>query len=107
MLGEGAYGKVFEATRQGSDEVCAVKVMNKEFLKGKQDDGLKYAKREIEALKKMSHPNIVRVLDLCEDKEDIFITMELVVGGNLLQLLQDRYAQENPLTEPEASNIVS
>ena len=83
-LGEGGYGTVYEATRKGSDEVCAVKVMNKEYLQGKQDNGLKYAKREIEALEKMSHPNIVRVLDLCEDKEDIFITMELVAGGNLL-----------------------
>ena len=88
---------MYEATFKESDEVCACKVMNKQFLENKSDKGLLMAKREIEALEQMAHPNIVRVLDLCEDNCDFFIVMELVADGNLLELMQDRL--ENPLSE--------
>ena len=83
-LGSGGYGTVYEAKNKVADEICAVKVMNKKMLAEKKDDGMKFVKREIEALEKMAHPNIVRVLDLCEDEEDICIVMELITNGNLL-----------------------
>ena len=36
---------------------------------------------------KLDHPHIVRVLDLCEDKKNIYIAMEIIEHGNLLEAL--------------------
>ena len=38
---------------------------------------------EIETLDKYDHPNIVRVLDFCEDKGYIYIVFELMQNGDL------------------------
>ena len=37
--------------------------------------------REIEILKKLDHPNIVKVVDFFEDKSHMFIITELCTGG--------------------------
>ena len=39
--------------------------------------------QELEALDKYDHPNIVRVLDFCEDADMIYIVFELVQTGDL------------------------
>ena len=68
--------------------------MNKKKIQETKKDGMKFVKRELDALEKMKHPNIVRVLDLCEDDNDICIVMELMNDGNLLEFLQDRFVQK-------------
>lgn len=44
---------------------------------------------EIEILKTVDHPNIVKLFDIFEDQENYFLIMELMTGGevNLLQYL--------------------
>ena len=46
--------------------------------------------KELDALDKLEHPHIVRVLDLCEDKENIYIVLELMQYGTLTKVL-DKY----------------
>ena len=55
---------------------------------------------------KLEHPHIVRVLDLCEDDKEIYITLELLKHGNLLEALTKIRKKKIPFTERHAANII-
>ena len=38
---------------------------------------------EIEILKQVDHPNIVKLIDVYEDQESYFLVMELMTGGEV------------------------
>lgn len=56
-------------------------------------------KNEIDILKKLDHPHIVRAIETFEHKNQIFIVMELCEGGDL-------YSRD-PYTEEETARVVS
>ena len=56
-------------------------------------------KNEVEILKKMDHPNIVRAMETYNYKHQIYIVMELCSGGDL-------YTRD-PYSEEEAANITA
>lgn len=47
-------------------------------------------RREIEILKMCQHPNIIRLLDLFENQDYIYIVMENLSGGDLFSYLEKR-----------------
>ena len=47
-------------------------------------------RREIEILKMCQHPNIIRLLDIFENEECIYIVMEYLSGGDLFTYLEKR-----------------
>jgi len=53
-------------------------------------EDLELLKREIEILKICQHPNIIRMLDIFENQEYIYIVMELLKGGDLYSYLDTR-----------------
>jgi serine/threonine protein kinase len=57
---------------------------------------------EIQALRSLQHPNIIRLYDVYISPNHIFIVMELMEGGELF----DYVVQKGTLTEEEASRIV-
>lgn len=57
---------------------------------------------EIEALKKLRHPNIIHLNDVYITKTKIYLVMELMSGGELF----DYVVQKGTLTEEEASTII-
>ena len=63
---------------------------------------LELQKREIEVLKLCQHPNIIRLLDVFESPEKIFIVLEYLEGGDLFTYMQNR--QFN-ISEERASDI--
>ena len=85
-LGEGAFGAVNEAWHVKAEVPCAIKTISKLKLKEhKVYNDLMM--QELEALDKLEHPHIVRVLDLCEDVNNIYIVLELMRHGTLTQVL--------------------
>ncbi|CBH09395.1 protein kinase, putative [Trypanosoma brucei gambiense DAL972] len=89
-LGGGAFGAVFEATMDDLNGRCAVKVM---CLRGnKRDNGARNngkgvrmpeVVREIEVMRMLNHPNLVRYLFCNWDGKCVSIFMELCPGGTL------------------------
>jgi len=77
----------------------AVKVMSKKEM-SVQDVELQ--KREIEILKMCQHPHIIRLLDIFENHEKIYIVMELLKGGDLFTYLEKRNFE---LTERRAKQL--
>jgi len=84
-LGRGGMGAVYEAT-DGVGERVAVKVLASHLA---DDAGLrKRFDAEIETLKSLRHPGIVRLLAFGEEDDQPYFAMELVPGQSLEQLLR-------------------
>jgi len=80
-LGRGAMGVVFRALQKPLQRMVAVKVMLGSFtLTQRQIDRFQ---REARAAAKLSHPNIVAVLTVGEERGVRFFAMEYVQGSNL------------------------
>lgn len=65
-LGSGQFGTVYRAQYLKADEPVALKVISKEKLGAKQAY-VNLMKDELKVLEAITHPYVVRVLDLCED----------------------------------------
>jgi serine/threonine-protein kinase len=90
-LGRGGMGAVYLARREGGSpelpERAAVKVLAPQLH---SDSGfLARFQREIEVLGKLSHPNIVRLLEAGEQDGRQFYAMEYVEGPSLEMLLAE------------------
>ena len=86
QIGSGSYGTVFQAINKKSGEQCAVKVIHKEHKSEKQ--WYKMMRSELTMLKELNHPNLVRVFELCEDKNYIYEVAELVQHGDLFNMIE-------------------
>ncbi len=79
-------GAVYKARQRGLDRLVALKVLPPEIS---QEPGFaeRFA-REARALARLSHPNIVTVIDLGQSGPLYYFLMEFVDGVNLRQMLQ-------------------
>jgi tRNA A-37 threonylcarbamoyl transferase component Bud32 len=85
-IGEGAFGEVYMADFIGpSSEVqVAVKTMREEVSR---EARIKFMK-EARLMRKLQHPNIVKILGVAVHEHPIMIVIELCVGGSLLNHLR-------------------
>ncbi|KAF8811906.1 Pkinase-domain-containing protein [Phlegmacium glaucopus] len=92
-LGEGEFGKVKLGLHIRWGEEVAVKLIRR----GNVDGTVRMSKveREIEVLKTLKHPNIVRLYDVIETDKYIGIILEYASGGELFDhILAHRYLRE-------------
>lgn len=80
-LGQGGMGAVFAAVDTETGNEVAVKVLAPALA---AEEGFRARfEAEIESLKKLRHPNIVRLLGYGEEQGSMFYAMELVRGSSL------------------------
>jgi serine/threonine protein kinase len=82
-LGSGGMSTVYLARDQTLDRDVAVKVMHREM--SEQADQLERFRQEARAVAKLSHPNVVAVIDAGEDGGHPYIVFEYVEGETLKQ----------------------
>lgn len=81
-LGKGNFAKVKCAIDVETGQSYAVKILDKQkVFKYKIAD---HIKREIRTLKLIRHPHVVRLYEVLANKEKIYIVLEFVAGGELL-----------------------
>ena len=83
-LGEGAFGVVGKCENLHSGAIRAVKMLSKKNIT-KED--LKATANEIQIVKNLDHPNIVKMYEEFEDKKYLYIVTELISGGELFDEL--------------------
>ncbi|MCH9681243.1 MAG: serine/threonine-protein kinase [Deltaproteobacteria bacterium] len=88
-LGEGGMGVVYAAYDEQLDRRIAVKVLGPWVVADRR--GRSRLLREAKALARLSHPNIVRVHEVGEVGDDVFVAMEYVDGLSL-----DRWMEGPP-----------
>lgn len=85
-IGRGANSKVKKAKHRQTNEKVAIKIIQKKKMNQKDINDVY---QEIEILKTLDHPNIVKLIDFFEDDKCIYIVMELMQGGSLLQEIEN------------------
>ncbi len=101
-IGQGGMGRVWRAADEILDRQVAVKEMRIDDLDA-EDSGTRRERtlREARATARIDHPNVVRVYDVVDEGERLWIVMELVAGRSLERIL----AQEGPLSTCETARI--
>jgi hypothetical protein len=99
-LGNGKFGLVRLGIHKETYRRVAVKIMNKREM---SNQDLELVKTEIDILKICQHPNIIRLFDIFENNEFIYIIMEFCSGGDLFSYIEKRGFR---LSEPRAAELI-
>ncbi len=83
-IGHGGMGQVFRAYHKGLRATFAVKTLRQDLIR--ERDFVRFC-REIEILKTIDHPNIVRVVDVSDDPKRPGFAMEFCSQGSVGSLL--------------------
>jgi len=73
---------------KNTQQKVAVKIIKKLNMTEKQIERTRY---EIETLKICQHSNIMRLYDIFENSDYIYLVLEYLSGGNLLQYLNEKH----------------
>jgi serine/threonine protein kinase/Leucine-rich repeat (LRR) protein len=99
-LGEGGMGAVYKALHTELDKIVALKILPSDRLQDRS--AVDRFKREMKAIGKLEHPNLVRAMDAGEDAGTHYLVMELIDGVDLAALVKQR----GPLPVAEACEII-
>lgn len=83
-IGDGTYGSVLQATNAKGDLV-AIKKMKKKYTSWEECMKL----REVQSLKKLNHPNIVKLREVIRENDELFFVFEFL-DQNIYQMTKDR-----------------
>eukprot|EP01121_Diplochlamys_sp_Union-15-3_P020598 TRINITY_DN8061_c0_g1_i1.p1 TRINITY_DN8061_c0_g1~~TRINITY_DN8061_c0_g1_i1.p1 ORF type:complete len:373 (+),score=90.70 TRINITY_DN8061_c0_g1_i1:3-1121(+) len=100
-IGRGGFSIVVEAVSKKSGtagEKYAVKIIEKSMI---QDD-IKLLRREVDIMKRVDHKNILKLHEIYESDDKVYIVMELVNGSELF----DRIVDKGYYTEKNAINVI-
>lgn len=106
-IGRGMYGKVKLVFNTEDQVHYAMKIMSKSILKrrrvigrNKVTDSWENVKREIAIMKKLDHPNVVRLSEVIDDDENdkLFLVMDYVEHGSVMK----GTVENEPLGEEKA-----
>ena len=96
-IGTGTFSKVKLGINKYTKEKVAIKLLEKSKITEKED--LKRINREISIIKKLSHPNIIKINEIFENEKYYYIIMDYCSKGELF----DYIVKKTKLTEDESS----
>ncbi|XP_072016476.1 muscle, skeletal receptor tyrosine protein kinase-like [Amphiura filiformis] len=91
-IGEGAFGRVFQATtprliREEEKTVVAIKMLKADAERETCD----YFNREAEIISRFNHPNIIQLLGICFVGKPLCLILEYMGQGDLQEFLQSHH----------------
>ena len=103
LIGSGAFGKVrLYVDRDSKSFKYAIKTIKKNIFKRHSIESIK---REVDILRSLDHPNIVKYFETYEDECYLHIVMEYIAGDNLFRVLTDQKGFK--FTERAISKIIT
>ncbi|XP_078508805.1 serine/threonine-protein kinase 36 isoform X2 [Lissotriton helveticus] len=103
MVGEGSFGRVYKGRRKQSGQVVALKFIPKV---GRLEKELKNLVREIDIMRGLRHPNIIRMLDSFETDKEVVVVTDYA-EGELFQILEDDGSLPEEQVQDIACQLVS
>lgn len=85
-LGSGNFGTVRRARHTATDELFAVKIVDKSVLHYSTTGDMDI-RREMSILRALDHPNIIRLHDVMETSARYYLVMDLAAAGDFYDLL--------------------
>eukprot|EP00850_Spirogloea_muscicola_P004955 SM000022S07169 [mRNA] locus=s22:363507:366304:+ [translate_table: standard] len=105
VVGQGAFGKVFQVRKKDSGEIMAMKVMRKSRIIEKNHGD--YMKAEKEILTKVVHPFIVQLHYSFQTPSKLYLLLEFINGGHLFFQLYRHGTFNEDLARLYTAEIVS
>ena len=101
-IGEGGFGEVYLAKQKMTNKYYTIKFLNYDINNIKD---LNSFYKEIDILRRLNHPQIIKLYSYCISKENkIAIIMEYLSGGTLKKYIMEHKNQK--LDENESKNIL-
>src|SRR4051794_38961249 len=88
LVGKGGMSSVYRAKDRLLERTVAIKMLHEHY--SRDDDYVERFRREARAAARLSHPNIVTVIDRGEADGRQFIVFEYIDGQNLKQLVESQ-----------------
>lgn len=86
-LGKGQFGTVRKAIKKENGEEFAIKVLDKTSL---THEDVAAQATEIDILDQIDHPNVVKLIELFDEKDRFYMVFELMSGGELYNKFMER-----------------
>ena len=102
VLGSGISGLVRLATHKATGAKYAVKCLDLGLVE--TDEGLQQLREEIAIMCQLDHPNIVRLEEVYESHNEIYLVQELCLGGELFDRLDEQ--PDYHYTEAQCARLV-
>ncbi|CCM01816.1 uncharacterized protein FIBRA_03884 [Fibroporia radiculosa] len=84
-IGRGQFGAVYRALNLNTGQMVAVKRIR---LEGLKEDEIKQLMKEVDLVKSLSHPSIVKYEGMARDNDTLSIVLEYAENGSLGQTLK-------------------
>mmetsp|Transcript_9229 Transcript_9229/g.16621 ORF Transcript_9229/g.16621 Transcript_9229/m.16621 type:complete len:419 (-) Transcript_9229:256-1512(-) len=101
-LGKGSFARVVVGIDKKTKEKFAIKILEK------SSDPKKFARqkeiymREMKIMAKSDHPNVVKLYDIFDTPQRLFLVMEYMDGGELFDII----AEEKQFSEEKAAQVM-
>ena len=92
IIGEGGFGKVYYAKNKFSNTEVSIKTINKSKNENLLFDNLSI-KNEIDVLKSLSHPNIMKIYEFYSNEESYFLVNEYIKYGELSKRIKQTFSE--------------
>ena len=99
-IGKGAYSKVYKGFDSETDEIIAIKIVDRSHIK---PDAHKRIKSEVRILEQIEHKNIIHLIDFINDEDYYYLILEYCAGGDLSNFIKS----EGRLNEERAKGYMS
>lgn len=100
-IGQGAFATVKKVIERSTGDPYAVKIINKRKALN-TGGGMVEVERELSILRKLDHPNIVKLKSFYEDLDNYYLVMEFVPGGDLMD-----FVAANGAIGEEATRVIT
>lgn len=101
-LGAGAFGDVHLVEERSNGLERVIKTINKD----RSQVPMEQIEAEIEVLKSLDHPNIIKIFEVFEDYHNMYIVMETCEGGELLERIVSAQARGKSLSEGYVAELM-
>jgi hypothetical protein len=110
-LGTGSYGEVRLCKDRTTDNLFAIKIISKEMLKKRKSGNsnetyFEDIRREIAIMKKLVHPNVLRLFEVLDDPNvnKMYLVLEYMKEGDLINVLKSREISSAINSNGESNN---
>jgi 5'-AMP-activated protein kinase catalytic alpha subunit len=104
MIGKGSFGKVHLGLHILTGKKVAIKCIDKAHIK--EEKAQKKIIQEVKILRSLDNINIIRILEVFENKKYVFIVTEFATNGDLLKYMRENGLLKEKMTKKIAVQIL-
>ncbi|XP_071973844.1 serine/threonine-protein kinase H1 isoform X3 [Engystomops pustulosus] len=97
LIGRGSFSRVVRVENKASKQPYAIKMIETKYREGRE-----VCESELSVLRRVRHTNIIKLIEVFETQERVYMVMELATGGELF----DRIIAKGSFTERDATHVL-